>query len=67
MVPGYDGSCGELDNQGYYVNGDGMELQYPVSISISFLIFGGCGLNSMSLTCSLCPMRKKEKFYFTIG
>lgn len=48
MVPGYDGSCRELDNQGYYVNGDGMELQYPVSISISFLIFGGCGLNSMS-------------------
>lgn len=28
--PGYDGSCRELDNQGYYVNGDGMELQYPV-------------------------------------
>lgn len=28
--PGYDGSYGELDNQGYYVGGDGMELQYPV-------------------------------------
>lgn len=28
--PGYDGSYGELDNQGCYVGGDGMELQYPV-------------------------------------
>ncbi|KAG6675317.1 hypothetical protein I3842_15G095400 [Carya illinoinensis] len=28
--PGYDCSYGELDNQGYHVGGDGMELQYPV-------------------------------------
>ncbi|KAG6625186.1 hypothetical protein I3843_16G075000 [Carya illinoinensis] len=28
--PGYHGFYGELDNQGYYVGGDGMELQYPV-------------------------------------
>nr|XP_023925899.1 uncharacterized protein LOC112037317 isoform X2 [Quercus suber]POE93877.1 isoform 2 of yth domain-containing family protein 2 [Quercus suber] len=28
--PGYDGSYGELDNQGYYVGGDGSEFQYPV-------------------------------------
>ncbi|XP_040996711.1 YTH domain-containing protein ECT4 isoform X2 [Juglans microcarpa x Juglans regia] len=28
--PGYDCSYGELNNQGYHVGGDGMELQYPV-------------------------------------
>ncbi|XP_062158469.1 YTH domain-containing protein ECT2 isoform X3 [Alnus glutinosa] len=28
--PGYEGSYGELDNQAYYVGGDGTELQYPV-------------------------------------
>ncbi|KAF5468788.1 hypothetical protein F2P56_012912 [Juglans regia] len=28
--PGYDCSYGGLDNQGYHVGGDGMELQYPV-------------------------------------
>lgn len=38
MFTGYDGSYGELDNQGYYVGGDGMEFQYPVSMSISYLI-----------------------------
>lgn len=38
MFTGYDGYYGELDNQGYYVGGDGMEFQYPVSMSISYLI-----------------------------
>ncbi|KAJ4705734.1 YTH domain [Melia azedarach] len=28
--PGYDAAFWELDDQGYYVAGDGMELQYPV-------------------------------------
>lgn len=40
MFTGYEGSYGELDNQAYYVGGDGTELQYPVSISICDLIYG---------------------------
>ncbi|KAK9275634.1 hypothetical protein L1049_022901 [Liquidambar formosana] len=28
--PGYDGSSADLDEQGYYVGGDGLEIQYPV-------------------------------------
>ncbi|ERN20526.1 hypothetical protein AMTR_s00068p00196240 [Amborella trichopoda] len=27
--PGYDGSFGEWDDQGYYLGGEGLELQYP--------------------------------------
>ncbi|GAV64887.1 YTH domain-containing protein [Cephalotus follicularis] len=29
--PGFDGSFGEVNDQGYYAGGDGMELQYPVT------------------------------------
>lgn len=32
IFSGHDGSFWQLDDQGYYVASDGMELQYPVSI-----------------------------------
>lgn len=38
MFAGYDAAFWELDDQGYYVAGDGMELQYPVSISFPHTI-----------------------------
>lgn len=32
---GYEGYPGGVDDQGYYVSGDGLEIQYPVSFLIS--------------------------------
>lgn len=58
MFTGYDGSYGELDNHGYYVGGDGSEFQYPVSISICYLIeifmlLNTSYYNPILLACSL--------------
>ncbi|KAL5732058.1 YTH domain-containing protein [Ranunculus cassubicifolius] len=37
--PGYDGSVGELDNQGYYLGSDGLEIQYPTMQGDNGLVY----------------------------
>lgn len=32
MDSGYDGSVGELEDQGYYLSSDGLEIPYPVGL-----------------------------------